>query len=85
MPNTCKTLSMFAAVIKAYQQDEADVGNPVEHGLHPCGQVAVTRLEDEAYDKREQHQQQKGASNVPRMNSNPREQQRQDDRQISPR
>ena len=31
-----------------YQQDEADVGNPVEHGLHPCGQVLVTRLQGKA-------------------------------------
>ena len=40
MPNTCKTLSMFAAVIKEIEQDKADVRNPVEHGLHPFGQVA---------------------------------------------
>ena len=59
VPNTCKTLSMFAAVIKHIEQDETDVGNPVEHGLHPFGQVAVTRLEDKAYDKREQHKQQR--------------------------
>ena len=29
---------------QAYQQDEADVGNPVEHGLHACGQLPATRL-----------------------------------------
>ena len=38
---------------QAYQQDEADVGNPVEHGLHACGQLPVARLEGEAYGKRE--------------------------------
>jgi hypothetical protein len=34
-------------------------------------------------DKREQHQQDEGASNLPRINSDPREQQRQDHRQIT--
>ena len=68
-----------------YQQDEADVGNPVEHGLHPCGQVPVARLQGKPGGEREQHQQDEGATNIPRINSDPREHQRHDDRQVTDR
>ena len=50
----------------------ADVGDPVEHSLHPTGQVFVMRLQGEPRGQGEQHQQKQGATNTPRINSNAR-------------
>ena len=48
-------------------QDEADVGNPVKRRLDPCGQVLVTRLQGKPNAERQHHEQDEGASNLPRV------------------
>src|SRR6516225_1770011 len=66
-----------------HQQDHADVGNPVEYGLHPGGQVFVERIQPKPGGERQQHEQDEEASNRPWINSEPREEQWQDDRQVT--
>ncbi len=76
---------MFAAVINNTSRMRLILEITVEHGLHPTSQVLVTRLQGKPGGEREQHQQDEGASNIPRINSNSREQQGQDDRQVADR
>ena len=83
VPKTCRTLSMFAAVINNTSRMRLTLEIQSSTGFTRRGQVLVTRLQGKPDGEREQHQQDEGASNLPRINSNSREQQRQDDRQIT--
>jgi hypothetical protein len=74
VPKTCRTLSMFAAVINTTRRMRLTLEIQSRHGLHPTGQVFVTHLEGKPGGEREQHQQDEGASNIPRINSNSRQQ-----------